>query len=296
MIGAPPPTTASRAEVPAELDAVLEPLRAALDGCGARGPFASVAWGRPDPDDGQWLDLAALASAEGAASAISRHPQESPFAKLYGLWDFQNASGTATLAAGYLYAAHRRVPALQGNVLIHISQWLQHLRFVEPRLWVLPNDPLADTPGVTVVPDDAALTAVLFDEVQRAFEPIVSAYRARRQLTAPNAWGSVVDGLLQGYLLAGRFGIGMDAAWDLWRSTTASWDVATRRWPRRLPFAEDGIEDEVVVRAACCLVFSVPDDNGVKPPNCPNCPMNIGDAGRIRWMVDWLKELETGAE
>jgi hypothetical protein len=46
-----------------------------------------------------------------------------------------------------------------------------------------------------------------------------------------------------------------------------------------------------VVRAACCLVFSVPDSAGVKPPNCPNCPLDIGDEGRIRRMVEWLKQL-----
>ena len=37
-------------------------MQAALDGCGARGPFASVAWGGPEPDDGHWLDLDAFAS------------------------------------------------------------------------------------------------------------------------------------------------------------------------------------------------------------------------------------------
>ena len=36
-----------------------------------------------------------------------------------------------------------------------------------------------------------------------------------------------------------------------------------------------------------------PGANGVKPPNCPNCPLDVGDAGRIRWMVDWLKQLES---
>ena len=61
-----------------------------------------------------------------------------------------------------------------------------------------------------------------------------------------------------------------------------------------MPFAEDGLEDEIVVRAACCLVFSVADSAGVKTPNCPNCPLNIGDDGRIRWMVDWLTQLEAG--
>ena len=136
-----------------------------------------------------------------------------------------------------------------------------------------------------------ALTAALFAEVEGTYEPIVRAFRARREVSVANAWASVVDGLLQGFLLAGRAEIGLDTAWELWRSAIESWDVATRRWPRRLPFVEDGFDDEVVVRAACCLVFSVPDAAGVKPPHCPNCPLDIGDAGRIRWMVDWLKQL-----
>ena len=293
MIGAPPPITATAPDVPAELEAVLVPMRAALDACGARGPFASVAWGRPEPDDGLWLPLDGFATAEGAAPAIARYAGDGSFAKLTEFWVFQNATGTALLVAGYLYAAERRVPALQGNVLIHNTQWLQHLRLVEPRLWVLPDDPLAGCLGVTVVPDLKALTIVLFAEVQRTYEPIVEAFRARRKATSANAWASVVDGLLQGFLLAGR-NIGLNAAWDLWDATIKSWDVASRRWPRRLPFASDGFEDEIVVRAACCLIFSVPDSSGVKTPNCPNCPLDIGDEGRVRWMVDWLRSLEAG--
>ena len=294
MIGAPPPTTATHADVPAELESVLAPMREALDSCGARGPFASVAWGRPDPDDGLWLPLDGFATAEGAAPAIARYAADSAFAKLTEFWVFQNATGTALLAAGYLYAAQRRVPVLQRNVLLHNTQWLQHLRLLEPRLWVLPDDPLREAPGVIVVPDQEALTATLFAEVQRAYEPVVEAFRVRRQATAANAWASVVDGLLQGFLLAGRGDISLDAAWDLWKTTIRSWDVATRRWPRRLPFAADGFNDEIVVRAACCLVFSIPDSAGVKTPNCPNCPLDIGDEGRIRWMVDWLHSLEAG--
>jgi len=255
-----------------------------------------VAWGWPEPDDGQWLPLDAFTTDDGAAPALTRYASDDAFAKLAGHWVFQNATGTALLAAGYLYAAHRRVPVLQGNVLIHNSQWLQHLRLLEPRLLVLPDDQLSGTPGVTTVADEQALTAALFAEIEGAYGPIVEAFRARRQTTSANAWASVVDGVLQGFLLAGRFEIGLDAAWDLWRATIAAWEVGTRRWPRRLPFAEDGIEDEVVVRAACCLIFAVPDANGVKTPNCPNCPLDIGDAGRIRWMVDWLKEIEASEQ
>ncbi len=204
---------------------------------------------------------------------------------------FQNIAGTPLLAAGYLYAAQRRVPSLHGSALIHNSQWLQHLRLIRPSLWVLPGDPLASAEGVTVVADDQALTAALFAEVQRTYKPIVQAFRARRALATPNAWASVVDGLLQGFVLAGRGDIGLDAAWALWERTASDWDVGTRRWPRRLQFAEAGLEDEIVVRAACCLVFSLPDAAGARQKNCPNCPLDIGDEGRIRWMVDWLKQL-----
>ena len=52
MMGAPPPTVTTRTAVPHQFMAILEPFREALEGCGARGPFASVAWGPPDPDDG----------------------------------------------------------------------------------------------------------------------------------------------------------------------------------------------------------------------------------------------------
>lgn len=296
MRGTPPPTLATRSEIPAAFDAVLGPMRVALDRCGARGPFASVAWGLPDLDDGQWLALADFATVEGATPAFRRYPSESDFSKLTEFWVFQNATGTALLAAGYLFAAQWRVPLLAGNTLIHNSQWLQHARLVEPRLWVLPHDPLSGLPGVTTVADRRALTDVLFAEVQRTYEPIVEAFRARRQTSLANAWASVVDGLLQGFLLAGRAEVGLDAAWELWRTTTQTWDVGTRRWPRRLQFCELEVEDEIVVRAACCLVCSITDSAGVKQHHCPNCPIDTGDPGRIRWMVDWLKQLSADAQ
>jgi hypothetical protein len=83
----------------------------------------------------------------------------------------------------------------------------------------------------------------------------------------------------------------MDAAWSLWQNATSNWAVATRRWPRRLEFERGGMKDEIVVRAACCLIFTTSDDSGNKIPNCPNCPLDIGDESRIRWMVDWLEQL-----
>ena len=136
----------------------------------------------------------------------------------------------------------------------------------------MPDDPLAGTAGVTTVADRQALTAALFAEVQRTYEPIVQGFRARRQTSIANAWASVVDGLLQGFLLAGRAEIGLDAAWDLWQTTISTWDVPTRRWPRRLPFAEDGLKDEVVVRAACCLICTSADADGAEAHALPELP------------------------
>jgi hypothetical protein len=274
------------------LEQVLVPLQAALEACGDRGPFASVAWGLPEPDDGQWLDLDAFATEAGAAPAIRRStPPDGDPANIIGHWTLQNASGTPLLTAGYLYAAHRRVPALRGNALLHNSQWLQHLRLRQPRLTVLPDDPLRQAEGITTVGDQAELTAALFAEVERTYQPIVDGFRARRLVFAANAWASVVDNLLQGFLLAGRAAIGLDQAWALWHRVTSTWTVPTRRWPRRLTFFHDGVPEELAVRAACCLVFTTKDAAGASIPNCPNCPLDIGDQGRVDWMRQWLDQL-----
>ena len=277
--------------VPAAFSAVLAPLRAALDSGGARGPFASVDWGRPDPDDGLWLALDDFTTTEGLAPVVARSAPDGERARLAEFWAFQNVCGAPLFAAGYLFAAQRRVPWLQGNVLLHNSEWLQHVRLLEPRLWVLPDDPLCGAEGVAVVPDLQALAATLLAEVYRTYAPIVRALRARRQTSTANAWGSVVDGLLQGFLLAGRGDGRLDAVWDLWHATIEGWGVESRRWPRRLQFDVDGEADEMVVRAACCLIWTIPDAAGAKTPNCPNCPLDIGDAGRVRWMVEWLRSL-----
>ena len=95
----PPPAVLTRSVVPAAFEAVLSQMQVALDGCGARGPFASVGWGHPEPDDGQWLALDAFATDAGAAPAIGRYASDGAFAKLTGHWVFQNATGTRCWAA-----------------------------------------------------------------------------------------------------------------------------------------------------------------------------------------------------
>jgi hypothetical protein len=38
-------------------------------------------------------------------------------------------------------------------------------------------------------------------------------------------------------------------------------------------------------------VFSIRDSAGVNKDHCPNSPIDIGDASRIRWMVNRLDSL-----
>jgi hypothetical protein len=272
---------------------VLGPLRTALEACKLRGPFASVSWGPPAPDDGRWLGLDGFATDAGAEPALRRFAPHDDAGKLYGLWALQNIANAAPLVAGYLYATQQRVPVLQANAMLdESSRWLNHLRLLEPRFWALPCDPLAGAARITLVPDHQQLTTRLFTEVERTYGPIIHSFRARRLVSIPNAWASVVDGLHRGFILAGQTQIGLDAAWQLWQATTSTWNVATHRWPRRLRYTQDGLPDEMVVRAACCVVYTVPNRVGLPRPYCANCPLDIGDEGRVQRRVAWLKQKE----
>ena len=292
MMDAPPPTTATDSARPGPFETVLGPLRNALAAVGVRGPFAAVSWGPPEPSAAQWLELDGSATEAGAAPGVHWFGLRDPSGKRVGYWVLQNLAATVPLVASYLYATQRRVPVLQGNALLENVRWLNHVRLVQPRFWVLPGDPLRGADGITVVADEQALSSVLLAELERTYAPIIAAFRARRQVTSAHGWASVVDGLHKGFMLAGRAEIGLDGAWELWRTTTSTWGVATQRWPRRLQFVEDGRPDEMVVRATCCLIYTIPTAAGEQRPYCANCPLDLSDEDRIRRTVDRLKQLE----
>src|SRR5689334_23087221 len=90
----------------------------------------------------------------GAAPGVHQFPVKDPVGKVAGYWVLQNLAATVPLVVSYLYATQRRVPALQGNALLRNVRWLNHVRLVQPRCWVLPGDPLAGAEGVTVVADE----------------------------------------------------------------------------------------------------------------------------------------------
>jgi hypothetical protein len=291
-MGVPPPSIATDSAKPGPFDTVLGPLRNALAAVGVRGPFASVSWGPPEPNDAQWLDLDSSATEAGAVPGVHHFGRRDPAGKLAGYWVLQNLAATVPLVASYLYAAQRRVPVLQGNALLENVRWLNHVRLVQPRFWVLPDDPLRSADGITVVADEQALITVLLAEVERTYAPIIAAFRARRQVASAHGWASVVDGLHKGFMLAGRNEISLDAAWELWQTASSTWSVAARRWPRRLQFVEEGRADEMVVRAACCLIYTIPNAAGEQRPYCANCPLDVSDEDRIHRMLDRLRRLE----
>ena len=291
MMDAPPPTVTDSAR-PDLFDTVLGPLRNALANVGVRGPFASVSWGPPERSDEPWLELDSSATEAGAAPGVHWFGLRDPSGKRVGYWVLQNLAATVPLVASYLYATQRRVPVLQGNALLENVRWLNHVRLVQPRFWVLPGDPLSAADGITQVADEQALGTVLLAEVERTYAPIIEAFRARRQVTSAHGWASVVDGLHKGFMLAGRAEIGLEAAWELWWTTTSGWGVAIPRWPRRLQFVDAGQPDEMVVRATCCLIYTIPNSAGEQRPYCANCPLDVSDEDRIRRTVDRLKQLE----
>jgi hypothetical protein len=48
----------------------------------------------------------------------------------------------------------------------------------------------------------------------------------------------------------------------------------------------------MVVRATCCLIYTIPNSAGEQRPYCANCPLDVGDEDRIRRTVDRWQQLE----
>jgi hypothetical protein len=142
--------------------------------------------------------------------------------------------------------------------------------FDRPGLLVLPGDPAVAAPGVSVVPDVAALQAALTAQVYRLFEPLVDAAsvlgrRGRRAL-----WQAVADRVAVGFLLTGKH-VGQAAR------ARAETDQTLAAAPRQLRLAVDwlpvehgGTVELFKRKSVCCLYYKA---LGYRDVYCSTCPL-----------------------
>jgi hypothetical protein len=191
--------------------------------------------------------------------------------------------GIPSYLGAMLFHSARRVPALQPRHLAFRIDpgWVQEVALLPGTFWCLPSDPAAGHPDALVVPDDAALGAVLRREVVSHADRFLRVYGPLVRFGRRTLWAAVTDALDTSLLLAGRsFGsvqAGVaDARLVLAQrvepltsgSTTCAVvdDRGRTHWTRR--------------RGSCCFFYAL---SGVDEP-CATCP-RTDDAGRARMLA-----------
>lgn len=274
-----------------------EALSRSLERIADHHSWGSVGVGPPNGEDGPWITAEDLTGRDCTDRHLARMREEEHLRDtqetVLGNYLFRGAVDLPLRVTGYLFIAQRRLPVLTGNLAWLDAPWLLNARFLEPRLFVLPEDPLAEEPDVQVVPDVDALTDTLFAEVERAFGPLLDSFRARRFVATATAWGSILDALAQGVLIAGKSDLPMDEAWARWEQATAGRSFPVRRRPVRFTCEVDGQQHEFAVRAGCCLYFMTPEAQRRPHRACTTCYLT-SDEERIAILVPYLRGLASG--
>lgn len=162
------------------------------------------------------------------------------------------------------YATARRVPLLRPeDVLIdfHDRQPFLTIGLRRPSVAVLPSDPLAVVPGVTVVPDEQALLAALRESLLDAhLSPVLERIRSRVHLGRRTLLGSVASAVSYGIRLA-QGHAGPESTIE---TTYAVLDALDLRDLVELSITES--RQVHVARRTCCLAFTLP-----QPKICSGC-------------------------
>jgi len=187
---------------------------------------------------------------------------------------------------GLLFHATRRVPLLSPQQLgFRLDPAaLREVALRPGRFWCLTGDPDASHPDAVPVPDEAALGAVLRDQVIAHASRFLAVYAPQVRFGHRTQWAAVTDVLDSGLLLAGRsFGspqagaadarlVLADGAKPLTSASTIAAVTDDRgriRWTRR--------------RSSCCFLYALP---GIEHP-CASCPrVNDGERARIFGMLE----------
>ncbi|NYE49369.1 hypothetical protein HDA32_004489 [Spinactinospora alkalitolerans] len=185
------------------------------------------------------------------------------------------AAGTAYLTGRAPQMAARRLWVRAGE-----GGRLDRLALRRPDVAVLPGDPMAHRPGVTVVADENELDRWFMSSVVAALEPVVAAVRAVIRYGTRQQWSMVADGVHWALLLAaGEVGHDQRAAWlraarmaELINSDAPRMIARQRPFPLVLPDRlPERAERVFLVRGGCCFYYRY---GGVK---CASCPLETDE-------------------
>lgn len=270
------------------------PLTRSIESIDARLEHGRVHAGQPWQPGKDWFRFEQLEDASVAGGVIARIAKESEApTEVAGTYAFRYAIHHPLMTAGYLVAKEGRVPVLRDNIALLNEEWLQQAAILAPRAIVLDGDELASA-GCETVPDEDALSDALFAETARLIEPLIAAWSPKKLIARANAWGSALDALAYGFQFAGQHSIGLDRAWDKWRTAVRDRPFPVQRRPRRFEFDCDGDPDELLVRSGCCLWYTLPAAKADGDQDyCTSCYLQTDDRRRER-MVAYRREQRAG--
>lgn len=263
------------------------PLAATLERAGALLRWHDVEVGRPAGDG--WLACAELPGLlDGWLDTIAlghRAPPETAASYLLGWY----AEGVAS-AAVPAFVTERRVPDLSpANLSLHRNDehWVDRTAVHGVAMAVLPDDPAAGAPDVTVVDDLDALRRHLSGALLTHLGPVVEAVRQRVRLGLRVRWGLVADSIAGAFLDVGRATGDQLAARDEADAFLAVAAPTLRARPTWVPLDHGGQCHIFMRRGACCLAYKTPEHG-----YCTTCP-STPDEEREQRLRNWLDE---GAE
>jgi len=261
------------------------PLTRSIGAFNARHAYGSIQEGDPRACEG-WQAFESLAGSAHRDAVVGRIARDtSAPVGVAATYTFRYALATPLQFAGYLFAKERRVPRLAGNVGLRDHEYLQHAALFAPTAHVLPDDELAVVPGCDVADGEHALADALFAEVSALTRDIIDSWSNDRLLARANAWGGIIDALASGVRLAAMHAIDADAAWKRWDNALAGRELPIRRRPRRFQFECDGEPGELVVRADCCLWFTLPAAKTRGQDYCTSCYLTDDETRRARMVA-----------
>lgn len=191
-------------------------------------------------------------------------------------------AGVPGLVGGSMYRLARRVPRLDRASLAFACDPAEHhphaIALLDPRFWCLPTYPDAGHPAATVVADEAALAAVLREQVRAHADDFLAGFRPSARLPRRGLLGAFFDGLDTGVWFGGD--PGPDAAAAILAEAAVVLPGGTtgfREASSIYRFADArGREHVTRQRIGCCYYFKVAADD----LPCTTCP-RVDDGQRM---------------
>ena len=267
------------------------PLAASLEGVQAKLSYVTIVSGPPDATGtaaADWVAATAFTQPAVADRPVERIMQKYEATRVVaGTYSFRALISLPIELMAYSYATKRRVLIIENNLFYNNRESLYHIALPEPRAFVLPGDVLAGVPGIITVADEAALQDALFQQIASLLEPTVAAWAPRKLIERRNAWASALDALAYGFQMAGQQVVGLDNAWAQFNELCQR-DLPPRRRPLRFQYEVDGVADEMVVRAGCCLWYMLPQMRAAENHYCTSCYLET-DEKRLQILTDYKR-------